>query len=70
MVASAGGAAGSAGGAADSAAAAEALAAGRAAGTDSAYMSVPDKHQLYVTSTLEGRSGQPITVRRVYDVAQ
>jgi hypothetical protein len=37
---------------------------------DSAYMSAPEKHQLYVTSTLEGRSGQPITVRRVYDAAQ
>jgi hypothetical protein len=36
---------------------------------DSAYMSVPDKHQLYVTSTLEGRSG-PVTVRRVYDAAE
>jgi hypothetical protein len=41
----------------------------RGAKIDSAYMSVPDKHQLYVTSTLEGRSGQPITVRRVYDAA-
>jgi hypothetical protein len=37
---------------------------------DSAYMVVPEKHQLYVTSTLEGRSGQPITVRRVYDAAE
>jgi hypothetical protein len=37
---------------------------------DSAYMSAPEKHQLYVTSTLEGRSGQPITVRRVYDAAE
>ena len=36
---------------------------------DSAYMSVPDKHQLYVTSTFEGRSG-PVTVRRVYDAAE
>jgi len=36
---------------------------------DSAYMAVSEKHQLYVTSTLEGRSGQPITVRRVYDAA-
>lgn len=36
---------------------------------DSAYMAVPDKHQLYVTSTIEGRSGHPITVRRVYDAA-
>ena len=35
----------------------------------SAYMAVPDKHQLDVTSTMEGRSGQPITVRRVYDAA-
>jgi len=30
---------------------------------------VPEKHQLYITSTMEGRSGQPITVRRVYDAA-
>ena len=37
---------------------------------DSAYMPAPEKHQLYVTSTLEGRSGQPITVRRVYDAAE
>ena len=37
---------------------------------DSAYMVAPEKHQLYVTSTLEGRSGQPITVRRVYDAAE
>jgi hypothetical protein len=36
----------------------------------SAYMSVPEKHQLYITSTMEGRSGQPITVRRVYDAAE
>jgi hypothetical protein len=32
-------------------------------------MLVPEKHQLYVTSTMEGRSGEPITVRRVYDAA-
>jgi hypothetical protein len=37
---------------------------------DSAYMSVPEKHQLYITSTLEGRSGRPVTVRRVYDAAE
>jgi len=36
---------------------------------DSAYMAVPDKHQLYVTTTIEGRSGRPVTVRRVYDAA-
>jgi len=42
----------------------------RGAKIDSAYMVVPEKHQLYVTSTLEGRSGQPITVRRVYDSAE
>ena len=42
----------------------------RGAKIDSAYMVVPEKHQLYVTSTLEGRSGQPITVRRVYDAAE
>jgi len=36
----------------------------------SAYMAVPEKHQLYITSTMEGRSGQPITVRRVYDAAE
>jgi hypothetical protein len=42
----------------------------RGAKIDSAYMVVPEKRQLYVTSTLEGRSGQPITVRRVYDAAE
>lgn len=35
----------------------------------SAYLLVPDKHQLHVTSRVEGRSGDPITVRRVYDAA-
>jgi hypothetical protein len=35
----------------------------------SAYMAVPEKHQLLVTSTMEGHSGEPITVRRVYDAA-
>lgn len=35
----------------------------------SAYMVVPEKRQLDVTSTMEGRSGEPITVRRVYDAA-
>ena len=35
----------------------------------SAYMLVPDKRQLHVTSSFEGRSGDPITVRRVYDAA-
>jgi hypothetical protein len=35
----------------------------------SAYMLVPEKRQLHVTSTMEGRSGAPITVRRVYDAA-
>jgi hypothetical protein len=35
----------------------------------SAYMLVPAKRQLHVTSTIEGRSGEPITVRRVYDAA-
>ena len=35
----------------------------------SAYMAVPGKHQLYITSTMEGRSGEPITVRRVYDAS-
>ncbi len=34
-----------------------------------AYMVMPDKHQLYITSTVEGRSGTPVTVRRVYDAA-
>ena len=34
-----------------------------------AYMAVPDKHQLDVTSRFEGRSGEPITARRVYDAA-
>jgi len=33
------------------------------------YMAVPDKHQLYVTSRFEGRSGEPVTARRVYDAA-
>ena len=33
------------------------------------YMAVPDKHQLDVTSRLEGRVGEPITARRVYDAA-
>jgi len=41
----------------------------RGARITSAYMLVPEKHQLHVTSTLEGRSGEPITVRRVYDAA-
>jgi hypothetical protein len=41
----------------------------RGAKITSAYMLVPEKHQLYVTSTMEGRSGEPITVRRVYDAA-
>ena len=36
----------------------------------SAYMALPEKHQLYITSTMEGRSGEPITVRRVYDAAE
>lgn len=35
----------------------------------SAYMRVPEKGQLHVTSTMEGRGGEPITVRRVYDAA-
>ena len=35
----------------------------------SAYMLVPEKHQMDVTSTMEGRSGEPVTVRRVYDAA-
>ena len=35
----------------------------------SAYLLVPEKHQLYVTSRFEGRSGDAITVRRVYDAA-
>jgi hypothetical protein len=33
-----------------------------------AYMVVPEKHQLDITSTVEGR-GEPVTVRRVYDAA-
>jgi hypothetical protein len=33
------------------------------------YMAVPDKHQLDVTSRFEGRLGEPITARRVYDAA-
>ena len=33
------------------------------------YMAVPDKHQLDVTSRFEGRQGEPITARRVYDAA-
>jgi len=33
------------------------------------YMAVPDKHQLNVTSRFEGRMGEPITARRVYDAA-
>jgi hypothetical protein len=41
----------------------------RGAKITSAYMLVPEKHQLYVTSTMEGRSGEPITVRRVDDAA-
>lgn len=36
----------------------------------SAYMAVPEKHQLYITSTMEDRAGEPITVRRVDDAAQ
>jgi hypothetical protein len=36
----------------------------------SAYMAVPEKRQLYITSTMAGRSGEPITVRRVYDAAE
>jgi hypothetical protein len=39
----------------------------RGAKIDSAYMVASEKHQLYVTSTFAGRSGSPITVRRVYD---
>jgi len=35
----------------------------------SSYLAIPDKHQLQVTSRFEGRSGEPITVRRVYDAA-
>jgi hypothetical protein len=34
-----------------------------------AYMLVPDKRQLHVTSRFEGRFGDPFTVRRVYDAA-
>jgi hypothetical protein len=34
-----------------------------------AYLLVPEKHQLHVTSRFEGRSGEAITVRRVYDAA-
>jgi hypothetical protein len=34
-----------------------------------AYMAVPDKHQLDVTSRFEGRMGEPVTARRVYDAA-
>jgi hypothetical protein len=34
-----------------------------------AYMLVPDKHQLDVTSRFEGRFADPFTVRRVYDAA-
>ena len=33
------------------------------------YMAVPDKHQLDVTSRFEGRMGEPVTARRVYDAA-
>jgi hypothetical protein len=41
----------------------------RGAKITTAYMAVPEKHQLHITSTMEGRSGDPITVRRVYDAA-
>lgn len=41
---------------------------GRGATLTTAYMLVPEKRQLHVTSRLEGR-GQPVTVRRVYDAA-
>lgn len=34
-----------------------------------AYLLVPEKRQLLVTSRLEGRFGDPVTVRRVYDAA-
>jgi hypothetical protein len=34
-----------------------------------AYLAVPDKHQLDVTSRFEGRMGEPVTARRVYDAA-
>jgi len=34
-----------------------------------AYMAMPDKHQLDVTSRFEGHSGDAVTVRRVYDAA-
>ena len=33
----------------------------------SAYLLVPEKHQLHITSSFEGRSGDVVTVRRVYD---
>lgn len=33
------------------------------------YMAVPDKRQLDVTSRFEGRMGEPVTARRVYDAA-
>jgi hypothetical protein len=33
------------------------------------YRTVPDKHQLDVTSRFEGSRGDPITARRVYDAA-
>jgi hypothetical protein len=36
----------------------------------SAYLLVPEKRQLHVTSRFEGRSGDAVTVRRVYDAAQ
>jgi hypothetical protein len=35
----------------------------------SAYLLVPEKRQLHVTSRFEGRSGDAVTVRRVYDAA-
>lgn len=34
-----------------------------------AYMLVPEKHRLDVTSRVQGRSGDTVTVRRVYDIA-
>ena len=40
----------------------------RGAKMTTAYMLVPEKHQLHITSTVEGR-GEPVTVRRVYDAA-
>jgi hypothetical protein len=42
---------------------------GRGREVTTAYMLVPDKHQLDVTSRVQGRSGDTLTVRRVYDAA-